>query len=72
MTLDIYAEWDAEAGVWVAASEDVPGLIMEAASMDELMERLQIIIPELMELNCQISGQDFPFRVISERIAKAA
>lgn len=63
MTLEIYAEWDAEAGVWVATSEDVPGLIMEAASMDVLIERLQFIVPELMELNCGIVGQVTPLNL---------
>ena len=73
-TLEIRAEWDAEAGVWVAASEDVPGLVTEAATLDALVERLQVIIPELMELNCGITGQAFSFRVIGERsaIARAA
>jgi predicted RNase H-like HicB family nuclease len=72
--LEIRAEWDAEAGVWIAASEDVPGLVTEAATLDALVERLQVIIPELMELNCRITGQAFPFRVIGERsaIARAA
>ncbi|MCA3808422.1 MAG: DUF1902 domain-containing protein, partial [Burkholderia sp.] len=31
----VSAFWDAEASVWVAESEDVPGLITEAESMDE-------------------------------------
>ena len=49
--LKINAEWDAEANVWVATSDDVEGLAIEAATMDALIERLKIIIPELMELN---------------------
>lgn len=49
--LKINAEWDAEANEWVATSEDVEGLAIEAATMDALIERLKIIIPELMELN---------------------
>ena len=27
---EIRAQWDSEAGVWVAESEDVPGLVAEA------------------------------------------
>jgi hypothetical protein len=30
----IRAEWDEEAAVWVATSDDVPGLATEAATMD--------------------------------------
>jgi hypothetical protein len=31
-TLEIHAVWDDEANVWVADSDDVPGLIAEAAT----------------------------------------
>ena len=42
--------WDSEADVWVAASEDVPGLIPESGSFDALLERVKYAIPELIEL----------------------
>lgn len=73
MTIEIKAFWDDEAAVWVAESADVPGLITEAATMELLIERLQILIPELMELNCGKTGP-FPFHIVSERnaIAQAA
>ncbi len=70
MTLEINAFWDDEAAVWVAASNDVPGLITEAATMESLIERLQIMIPELMELNCGQTGP-FSFHMVSERTAIA-
>jgi len=38
MRLLVKAIWDREAKVWVATSEDVPGLVNEAASTEELME----------------------------------
>ena len=47
----IEATWDAEAKVWVAESEDVPGLVTEAATLDELITKLMVMIPELLELN---------------------
>ena len=43
--------WDAEAGVWVATSDDVPGLVLEDASFDALTARVRDAIPELVELN---------------------
>ena len=43
--------WDAEAAVWVATSEDIPGLVMESGSYDALIERLRFAVPELLELN---------------------
>lgn len=43
--------WDAEAGVWFASSDDVPGLVLESSSFDALVERVRMAVPELAELN---------------------
>ena len=43
--------WDDEAAVWVAASQDVPGLVLESGSFDALLERVRYAVPELIELN---------------------
>lgn len=43
--------WDNEAGVWVATSEDIPGLVLESGSFDALLERVRFAVPELLELN---------------------
>jgi DNA-binding NarL/FixJ family response regulator len=45
--------WDDEARVWIATSEDVPGLILESGSADVLMERVRHAVPELLELSNQ-------------------
>lgn len=50
-TYRIEASWDPEAEVWVATSEDVPGLVTEAASVEALTGKLRILIPELLEAN---------------------
>jgi len=42
--------WDNEAGVWIATSEDVYGLILEHDSLDTLVERVRKAVPELLEL----------------------
>lgn len=47
----VLAQWDSEAGVWVAESNDVPGLVAEAESPNILREKLRVLIPELLELN---------------------
>ncbi len=60
-TVKIQAQWDEEAGVWVATSEDVAGLAIEASTMEALIERLKIVIPELMELNRIPIEEDMPF-----------
>ena len=43
--------WDDEAAVWVATSEDVPGLVLESGSFDALLERVRYAVPELIDLN---------------------
>ncbi|HYB89724.1 MAG TPA: DUF1902 domain-containing protein [Candidatus Binataceae bacterium] len=47
----IRALWDGEAGVWVAQSDDVPGLVAEAPTPAELEVKLKVLVPELLELN---------------------
>jgi hypothetical protein len=44
-------QWDDEAAVWIATSDDVEGLVLESGSFDALIERVRFAIPELMELN---------------------
>jgi predicted RNase H-like HicB family nuclease len=50
-TYHVQADWDAEAGVWVATSEDVPGLATEAETIEKLTDRLRASIPELLVAN---------------------
>lgn len=47
----IHLTWDNEASVWIATSEDIPGLILESGSFDALLERTRCAIPELLTLN---------------------
>lgn len=43
--------WDDEANVWIATSNDIPGLVLESGSFDALLERTRFAVPELLELN---------------------
>ncbi|MBV8603479.1 MAG: DUF1902 domain-containing protein [Pelomonas sp.] len=47
----VRAEWDAEAGVWVATSDDVPGLATEAETVEALDAKLRVMVPELLHAN---------------------
>lgn len=47
----IHAEWDADASVWVASSDDVPGLVTESETLEALDSKLQTLVPELLEAN---------------------
>lgn len=61
---EIRAQWDSEAGVWVAESEDVPGLVAEADSPNVLVQKLRTLIPELLELNGATSDRSASFHVL--------
>ena len=41
--------WDDEASVWIAESNDIPGLILESNSFDDLVERVKIAVPDLLD-----------------------
>ena len=55
MKLTVQAVWDADAQVWVATSENVPGLATEADTIEALTAKLRNMIPELLILNNSIS-----------------
>lgn len=42
---------DKEANVWVALSDDIPGLVTEAETLNELIEDLKILVPEMLHEN---------------------
>ncbi len=53
--LTVWADWDAEAGVWVVTSDDIPGLIAEADTEDDVRAKLRDLVPELLAENVGIS-----------------
>ena len=69
---NVKAEWDAEAGVWVASSDDVPGLATGADTFEELVEKLKVVIPELLEENGLMAAgaDDVSFAVLAERVER--
>ena len=58
---NIQLDWDDEAKVWMATSEDIPGLILEDESADKLIQRVILAAPEIIELNGLEKRQDFYF-----------
>jgi predicted RNase H-like HicB family nuclease len=67
----VKAEWDDEAGVWVAQSDDVPGLATEAPTQEALLAKLKVMLPELIEANGVPDGDDIPFELVSTLTAIA-
>lgn len=63
----VQCQWDDEAGVWIATSDDVPGLVAEAETVDALVDEIKLMAPDLLELNCGIRGPAEIALVITSR-----
>ena len=64
---NIILSWDDEASIWIAESQDIPGLILESGSFDALVERVKIAVPDLLGLN--IIANEIKLHFIAERLA---
>ncbi len=67
----VNALWDDEVSVWVATSEQVPGLVAEADTAEELENKLMVMIPELLIENGLLTKgnckKGVPFHLLQER-----
>ncbi|MEH2236395.1 DUF1902 domain-containing protein [Nostoc sp.] len=61
--LKVHAFWDKDAEVWVATSENVPGLVTEPSTIESLTQKLREMIPELLVLNRIVPAVDPQQRV---------
>jgi predicted RNase H-like HicB family nuclease len=68
----VHADWDEEAKVWVASSEDVPGLATEAETAEDLVQKLKTLIPELLSLNGRTYTKPIAFELLTRRFELAA
>ncbi len=60
--------WDAEAKVWIAESDSVPGLATGADTLEELVEKLKVAIPELLAENgIAFEPDNLPFKIEAQR-----
>lgn len=68
----VHAEWDAEASVWVATSDEVPGLATEADTIEALVQKLKALIPDLLAANNQLPKDTVAFELLTRRFELAA
>ncbi len=68
----VHAEWDAEAHVWVATSDEVPGLATEAETTEALVQKLKTLIPELLSANGLNVTAPIAFELLTRRFELAA
>lgn len=71
MEINVQMTWDKEACVWIAESEDVPGLVLESGSLDALIERVRFAVPELLELNGEVKSPVL-LNLVSKRLEQVA
>jgi len=56
VTCNIKMLWDNETDRWYTETEDVPGLALESGSFDALVEKVRLIAPDVLEMNCDYVG----------------
>ncbi|MDP4829600.1 MAG: DUF1902 domain-containing protein, partial [Burkholderiaceae bacterium] len=65
----IRAEWDDDAKVWVATSDDVPGLVTEANTIELLAQKLESLVPELLEENDLLISGEVAYELLARRFS---
>ena len=68
----VQAQWDEEATVWAASSDNVPGFATEADTSESLIQKLKTLIPELLEANGQTPSKPITFELLTRRFELAA
>jgi hypothetical protein len=61
-TYHVDARWDPQAEVWVSSS-DVPGLVIETATLAEFEALMRHLVPEMIEDNGGAEGQGRTARI---------
>ena len=61
--------WDNDAEVYIAMSDDIPGLVLESGSFDALIEKVRFAAPELLALNSP-KAEEIDLKFVSERLCK--
>lgn len=67
----VRADWDGDSSVWVANSDDVPGLATEADTLEALVDKLRVMVRALLELNGVLPGDAAArasFKIVAERL----
>jgi hypothetical protein len=55
-SITVQARWDDDARVWIATSDDVPGLVVEADTWAAMIEEVRLVIPDLIDVRGQDGG----------------
>lgn len=68
----VKAAYDADAAVWFIESSDLPGLNLEAATIEELSSKIPLAVVDLLETS-EIGGGDFdiPIEIVAHASLRA-
>ncbi|HEX5339394.1 MAG TPA: DUF1902 domain-containing protein [Gammaproteobacteria bacterium] len=64
----VVCHWDGESQMWYVAESTVPGLATEAVTPDQMLAKLRIMIPELLQANGQVQDDmDVPIDLLCQQ-----
>jgi hypothetical protein len=66
----VFAEWCSSENIWIASSNDIPGFVAEAESIESLSTKLQSLIPELLLLNKYATEEQITIEIIARKFVK--
>lgn len=70
-TIIVRADWDEEAGVWVATTSDIDGLAVEADTLEKLSDKVCAVIVDLIELNgFEGADHDIPVHIMAAKLLR--
>ena len=61
-TITVDARWIPADGVWVGTSDDVPGLVVEAATWTDMIGEVRVVLPDLLHLSGHPATNTIVFR----------
>ena len=68
---NVALNWDEEAQVWLAQNDEIP-IALESGSLDALIERIKVAVPELLGLNADNQKKNIRLHFKAERLALVA
>jgi hypothetical protein len=65
---EVFLNWDNEARKWYALNDDIP-IALEDASLDNLINRVKLAAPEILEMNGSVcSAVRLSFRMETQAV----
>ena len=56
MQCKVMLKWSDDSNKWYTETDDIPGMVLESNSLDALIEKVQLIAPDMLESNCNYVG----------------